>query len=164
MGKKYVFISASKLSKFWKEVPEDILESSLFFFGSKRHWLFPDNEQEIKDSKEQPTDYLSFDKNLLNLILQKEKRNQVFFLKSRETEHAGDYNKVSNWLEKNNFKPLWLDKDIWEKNIEYVNNKRYYDISIEKIIYNYETGNHFYKEVMALLKYSDEQLEPIIIW
>ena len=164
MGKKYVFISASKLSKFWKEVPEDILESSLFFFGSKRHWLFPDNEQEIKDSEEQPTDYLSFDKNLLNLILQKEKRNQVFFLKSRETEHAGDYNKVSNWLEKNNFKPLWLDKDIWEKNIEYVNNKRYYDISIEKIIYNYETGNHFYKEVMALLKYSDEQLEPIIIW
>ena len=140
------------------------MESSLFFFGSKRHWLFPDNEQEIKDSEEQPTDYLSFDKNLLNLILQKEKRNQVFFLKSRETEHAGDYNKVSNWLEKNNFKPLWLDKDIWEKNIEYVNNKRYYDISIEKIIYNYETGNHFYKEVMALLKYSDEQLEPIIIW
>ena len=81
MGKKYVFISASKLSKFWKEVPEDILESSLFFFGSKRHWLFPDNEQEIKDSEEQPTDYLSFDKNLLNLILQKEKRNQVFFFK-----------------------------------------------------------------------------------
>ena len=31
---------------------------------------------------------------------------------------------------------------------------------MDKIIYNYETGNHFYEEVMALLKYSNENVEP----
>ena len=53
---------------------------------------------------------------------------------------------------------------MWKKNKEYVNSKNYYNVSVEKIIYNYETGNHFYNEVMALLKYSNENLEPIINW
>jgi hypothetical protein len=160
--KRYIFISASKLQKFWKNVPKWILDSSLLFFGSKRHWLFPNSDEEINDSKKQPTDYLSFDKELLNIIKEKEERNEVFYLKSKDTEHAGDYNKVSDWLVSNGLNPLWLSKDKWENNRHLVNNKNYYNVSIEKIIYNYETGNHFYDEVMALLKYSNEDLFPIV--
>lgn len=159
--KKYIFISASKLHKFWQNIPKEILDNSLFFFGSKRHWLFPENNEEIADSKAQPTDYLSFDKKLLDLILKKESRNEVFFLKSKDTEHAGNYNKVSDWLVENGLNSLWLQRDIWQKKKEYVNKKNYYDVSIKQIIYNYETGNHFYNEVMALLKYSNENLIPV---
>ena len=161
-NKRYIFISASKLQKFWKNIPKSILDSSLFFFGSKRHWLFPNSHEEIEDSKKQPTDYLSFDKDLLYIIKKKEERNEVFYLKSKDTKHAGNYNKVSDWLILNGYKPLWLSRDKWINNSDLVNNKNYYNVSIEKIIYNYETGNHFYNEVMGLLKYSNENLYPII--
>lgn len=160
--KNYIFISASKLHQFWKKVPEDILENSLFFFGSKRHWLFPETQEDINDSKNQPTNYLAFDKDFLQLIIEKEKLNQVFFLKSKNVEHAGDYNKVSNWLIDNGYNPLWLTDEIWKEKVEYVNEKQYYGVSIDQIKHNYITGNHFYNEVMALLKYSNESLEPII--
>ena len=159
---KYIFISASKLHQFWKNVSKDILDNSLFFFGSKRHWLFPQTEDEIIDSKNQPTNYLSFDKDFLQLIIEKEKRNQVFFLKTKDVEHAGDYNKVSNWFTENGYNPLWLTDEIWKEKIEYVNDKKYFDVSIDQIKYNYNTGNHFYNEVMALIKYSNESLIPII--
>jgi hypothetical protein len=159
---KYIFISASKLHQFWKKVPKDILDSSLFFFGSKRHWLFPETEDEIIDSKNQPTDYLSFDKDFLQLIIEKEDRNKVFYLKTKDVEHAGDYNKVSKWFTDNEYNPLWLSDEIWEEKIEYVNEKKYFGVSIEQIKYNYNTGNHFYNEVMALIKYSNESLIPIV--
>lgn len=159
---RYIFISASKLQKFWKNVPNEILNNSLFFFGSKRHWLFPDNNEELEDSKAQPTDYLSFDKDLLNLINEKEKRNEVFFLKPKETEHAGDYNKVSGWLVSNNLNPLWLSNEMWESMRDYVEKCNYYKVSIDEIKHNYLTGNHFYNEVMALLKYSNNNLIPCL--
>jgi hypothetical protein len=159
---RYIFISASKLHKFWKNVPEDILDNSLFFFGSKRHWLFPENNEEIADSKSQPTDYLSFDKELLQLIKEKELQNRVFFLKSKDTEHAGDYNKVSEWLVDNDLNPLWLSDETWEKNRDYVEEKKYYGVTIEEIMHNYNTGNHFYNEVMALLKYSNDNIKPCL--
>ena len=158
--KKYIFISASKLQKFWRIIPKEILYNSLFFFGSKRHWLFPENEEDFIDSKKQPTDYLSFDKELLELIKSKELKNEVFFLKSKETEHAGDFNKASDWLITNGLNALWLNRDIWYKNRDYIEKINYYNVSMDKIIYNYETGNHFYEEVMALLKYSNENVEP----
>ena len=160
--KKYIFISASKLYNFWKDVPKDILDNSLFFFGSKRHWLFPETLDEIIDSKNQPTDYISFNKDFLQLIIDKETRNEVFFLKSKDIEHAGDYNKVSEWLVKHGYNSLWLSDEIWENNKNYVNDKKYFEVSIDQIKYNYITGNHFYNEVMALLKYSNESLEPVI--
>ena len=159
---KYIFISASKLHQFWKKVPKDILDNSLFFFGSKRHWLFPETEDEIIDSKSQPTDYISFDKDFLQLIIEKEERNKVFYLKTKDVEHAGDYTKVSKWFTDNGYNPLWLSNEIWEEKIEYVNEKKYFGVSIEQIKYNYNTGNHFYNEVMALIKYSNESLIPIV--
>jgi len=159
---KHIFISASKLSNFWKNIPKEILDNSLFFLGSKRHWLFPENDEEISDSKAQPTDYLSFEKELLDLIRQKEGKNEVFFLKSKDTEHAGDYNKVSEWLVQNGLNKLWLSDLEWEKNRHLVEEKKYYGVSIEKIKYNYETGNHFYNEVMSLLKYSNESIIPCL--
>ena len=98
----------------------------------------------------------------MQLIIDKEKRNEIFFLKSKDIEHAEDYNKVSEWLVKNGYNPLWLSDEIYEKNKNYIKKKNYYNVSIDKIKYNYNTGNHFYNEVMALLKYSNESLEPII--
>ena len=198
-NKRYIFISASKLQKFWKNVPKDILDNSLFFFGSKRHWLFPNSYEEMEDSKKQTTDYLSFDKDLLYIIKEKEQRNEVFYLyqrifesapqrddlfkyvtgnlvdestrarieffngvKSKDTEHAGDYNAVSKWFIENGYNPLWLSDEIWEEKINYVKEKQYFGVSIDQIKYNYNTGNHFYNEVMALIKYSNENLYPII--
>ena len=160
----YIFISASKLHTFWRNVPKEILENSLFFFGSKRHWLFPDplNEEEIMDSKAQPTDYLSFDKEFLEIIKMKELKNEVYFLKEKETTHYGDYNKVSRWLESHNLQPLWLTDTIWEMNKDVVIKNNYYDMTIEQIKNNYITGNHFYNEVMALLKYSNPNTIPCL--
>lgn len=39
--KKYIFISASKLHVFWKNVPKDILGNSLFFLVLKDIGYFP---------------------------------------------------------------------------------------------------------------------------
>jgi hypothetical protein len=157
---RYIFISASKLHIFWKNVPVDILNNSLFFFGSKRHWLLPEDDDEIADSKAQPTDYLSFDKELLDLIRVKEARNEVFFLKPKMTEHAGDYNKVSEWLISNGMNPLWLTDDKWDEMRDVVEELNLYGVSVDEIKHNYKTGNHFYNEVMALIKYSNEKLIP----
>jgi hypothetical protein len=59
-----VFISASFLARSWRAVPQEEMKNAVFFFGSKRSWLFPSNSAESQDSKQQPTDYLNFDSTL----------------------------------------------------------------------------------------------------
>ena len=102
---RYVFVSFSFLMKEYKEVPADILESSIFFFGSKRFWLFPSTDEEIEESRNQPTPYLSPSlQNLRDLVLRKEKRGEIFFLKpdnlgEPDKEVFCDFLKGSKFLE-----------------------------------------------------------------
>ena len=124
--KRFVFISLSMFKHKWKKFSKEILDSCLFFFGSKRFWIWPENEEQKKESQNQPTDYLGLDPNLKELILEKEKLGQVYFLKPNELgipddEIVGDYKKVSEWLERINdpvtgekYKPLKLDENWWK--------------------------------------------------
>jgi isopenicillin N synthase-like dioxygenase len=47
------FFDITEHTKFM--IGPKVLEDSIFFFGSKRFWLFPSNEKEEKESKQQPT-------------------------------------------------------------------------------------------------------------
>ncbi len=42
-----VFISASYLvrKKSYSKIPAKIMDTAIFFFGSKRYWIFPSNEE-----------------------------------------------------------------------------------------------------------------------
>ena len=53
--RRIVFISATALSRFYGDVPAAEMESAVFFFGSKRSWLFPATAAEERDRDEQPT-------------------------------------------------------------------------------------------------------------
>ena len=68
---RYMFISCTKLSHCWQQVPPDILQSSLLLFGSKYSWLFPQTSEQVKDAKRQPGQYHLMDPKFLNLIQQK---------------------------------------------------------------------------------------------
>jgi hypothetical protein len=50
-GDTTVFISATSLSRKWKTIPETTVDSALFFFGSKRKWLFPVTEADRVEAK-----------------------------------------------------------------------------------------------------------------
>ena len=117
-GKRVCFVSASYLYRFYHNVPKDIMENSIFFFGSKRFWFFPKNVEEEKESKRQPTNYLGMKKEFLDLILEKEKQGLCYFLKPDKvgTQYDyGDYKQVSKFFESINdldgkkYNPLILD-------------------------------------------------------
>ena len=64
--------------------------------------MFPQNEEEKKESIMQPTDYLNLDPKLYEFILEKEKLGHCFFLKKNQVgkeNDVGDYKCVSQWLE-----------------------------------------------------------------
>lgn len=73
-NKRLVFISASQLVREYKQVPADRMKDAVFFFGSKRSWIFPSNLAERAESAEQPTNYLGFPTEFKELILAKEKQ------------------------------------------------------------------------------------------
>ena len=89
---RVVFISASYLVHEYKSIPEDVLATALFFFGSKRSWIFPVNDDDKAESGAQPTRYLDFPDTFKELILTKEARNEVFWLKPECS-----YELVSTW-------------------------------------------------------------------
>jgi hypothetical protein len=108
---RVVFISLSALIE--RQVPTDVLENALFFFGSKRFWLWPTDDAERKESKAQPTDYLNMSNELKDLILRKERRGEVCFLKpdllgAPDEVVFGDYARASRWLEERGYNPLRL--------------------------------------------------------
>ena len=88
-AKRSVYISASSLAFSWTRVPKPELAHALFFFGSKRSWLFPSTDEQRADSRRQPTDYNAFDPGFKELILEKEGRGEVFFLKPDSLDYKG---------------------------------------------------------------------------
>jgi hypothetical protein len=49
-----IVISCSTLIRRWQEIAPKALEDALFLFGSKRRWVFPQNDEERRDAQRQP--------------------------------------------------------------------------------------------------------------
>jgi hypothetical protein len=158
-----VYISATYLSSAWKTVPADELASALFFFGSKRSWLFPATDAERRDRDEQPTDYAAFSKEFLALVLEKEKAGLCHFLKP-----DCSYANVSTWLESiddplrpgHKYAALKLDPAWWRANHKTGTSK--HGAGAERVIINFQTGEHDYSGTMELLAQSNPTLKPVL--
>jgi len=189
---RHVFISASFLHREFRAVPPEVMQSAIFFFGSKRSWgmysavrpppplarqqahhiftpfdeVFPENERERKESLRQPTRYYAFPEDFKQLILEKEKVGLLYWLKPDQ-----DYRKVSAFLEQivdpvtgQLYAPLILDEQWW---------KQTYDRSMARscpppdsfrVIHNYKLGDHDYAPTMELLVQSNHNLIPVLSW
>jgi len=168
--KRVIFISATYLSQEYQKVPPKTLASSLFFFGSKRSWIFPSNERERSESKLQPTDYDSFETKFLELIQEKEKIGYVYWLKPEQ-----NYEKVSAWLTTiddpitgSKYKPLILDEKWWLTEKDGFISKQAYQytkataVAGRRIVTNYKTGDHDYSATLELLYQSNPTLIPVL--
>eukprot|EP00475_Leptophrys_vorax_P016323 TRINITY_DN2278_c0_g2_i1.p1 TRINITY_DN2278_c0_g2~~TRINITY_DN2278_c0_g2_i1.p1 ORF type:complete len:206 (+),score=61.52 TRINITY_DN2278_c0_g2_i1:65-619(+) len=157
---RVIFISATFLSQDYKQVPESVMRDSLFFFGSKRCWVFPSNAAEEKESKQQPTKYSKFPDDFKQLILDKEAAGLVFWLKPEE-----DYGLVSQWLTSiddpvtgEKYKPLILDEEWWKTKFS----KGKFTTRKERVVINFKTGDHDYSSVMELLYQSNPTVDPML--
>ena len=109
-----VFISCSSLMRQFKDIPKPVLENSLFFFGSKRRWLFPADKAEQIESDQQPGGYGHMNPYLKKLIAEKEKKGQVHFLKRDDLLYARypgpkdceAFARASSWFENLGYPPL----------------------------------------------------------
>lgn len=136
---RIVFISASYLVHEYTSIPGDVLASALFFFGSKRNWIFPTNADDEVESRDQPTRYLEFPNSFKDLIQIKEARNEVFWLKP-----DCSYARVSSWFQTLGYHGLQLDDAYWlaQPNGHWV-------------VENYITGEHDYEAVIKLVDQSN---------
>jgi len=179
-----IFISASALKYAWQSEDEhelarvrQICDEALFFFGSKRLWLFPANEAELLESRFQG-DYEPpmFPQELLDLIKEKEARtpSEVHFLKPPELQyegfgtgcHAKDpaapaFKVVSTWLQQHGLNPLELNCDWWLDGSGYDRTEGRTGVCGAEVVKNYEIGEHDYDPCIELLYQSNpESLEP----
>ncbi|KAL0482152.1 cadherin [Acrasis kona] len=170
---RFVAISATYLSRDFKS--EDITdrdrEDMIFFFGSKRSWVFPANEEEREESLKQPTKYLEFDKTFIDMILDKESKGLCYWLKP-----DCDFKKVSEFFanikdpvtgekicvssEHNKDGGLILDERWWYD----VYNQRMsqFGARAQMVIDNYRDGEHDYNCVMELIAQSQPHLKPVL--
>ncbi|CAF1328526.1 unnamed protein product [Rotaria magnacalcarata] len=136
---RVVFISASYLVHEYESIPNDVLVTALFFFGSKRSWIFPVTDDDKAESRMQPTRYLTFPDVFKELILSKEARNEVFWLKPECS-----YEQVSIWLQSLGYKGLQLEDTYWLT-------QRHGN----EVVNNYTTGEHDYQAVIELVNQSN---------
>ena len=158
------YISASALHWHWDTAPKGDFESSLFFFGSKRSWIFPNTPEEEADAFKQPTDYAKFHSDFKALILAKEARGEVCFLKDASEGGLARFHRVSAWFESLGYPPLCLDEAYWKG---LPREKLFYASSTRRVISNFTEGSHEYDETMELIRhsYSDRiipRLTPLV--
>jgi len=164
-----IFLSCSALARVWKRVPADVLERALFFFGSKRKWLFPQTESDAKEARRQPGKYHRMDKQFLDLVRRKESRGEVHFLKKpdldfdRSENDPNAYHRVSEWLKLQGYhEGLQLEKDWWKKKSA---QELQYRTNPLRVIINFTKGSHEYQETKELVyQSSGGRLKPIIRW
>ena len=169
--RRVVFISASAMARFWREVPAAVLESCLLFFGSKRRWLFPANAAERKDAQRQPGRYHLMERAFLDFVAAKEARGHVWFLKRAELRYEhypGDpdpdaFGRASAWLEGLGYAPLRLDAAWWRDKGKQWEGFRW-ECRPGRVIRNFRRGYHEYNEVCELLAQSDGRLVPMKRW
>ena len=107
---RIVFISLSTLlRKPWAALSKDPrLSTSLFFFGSKRSWIFPATEAEREESQRNNPAYMQMPTEMRACIIQKEAAGLVFWLKPDDFVYDGGlysgdptaFPRASEWLQK----------------------------------------------------------------
>eukprot|EP00296_Roombia_truncata_P001369 JP437135.1.p1 GENE.JP437135.1~~JP437135.1.p1 ORF type:complete len:186 (+),score=18.86 JP437135.1:1-558(+) len=159
---RVVFISATYLSKQFREIPDDVMKDAVFFFGSKRSWVFPSTEEERLESQRQPTDYAAFDPEFIALIEQKEKEGLLCWLKPQ-----CDYKFVSEFFQGLmdpqsglHYQPLKLDPQWWKNSFD--PKKAVFTRHSESIVSNFVNGEHDYNSTMELLIQSNADLSPVL--
>jgi hypothetical protein len=170
---RHMYISLSALLRKFNELGISLLQNmqpnALFFFGSKRSWIFPKNADELKESQVENPSYTSHQNQAVrDLILAKEAVGQVFFLKPPDFKYNGSlyhgdpgaFEKVSKWLVSlddpmtgEKYKPLNLDEEWWVKQWD----KRTYKYTFEttNIVKNFKNGAHDYAPVKELIHQSN---------
>jgi hypothetical protein len=174
-SRRIVFISLSAMLRCFRHIPPAVLQDSLFFFGSKRMWIFPSNDAETKESKEQPTDYLNLPAGFRELLLAKEARGEVCFLKPDvfgipDYEVFGDYEKASAWLQRLSdpasggapYKALKLDPAWWEHH--FTGSRLCPKSRWQSVVKNFAKGYHDYDAVQTLVEQSNPSLEAKLSW
>lgn len=167
--KRVVFLSCSKLMKSFSKIPRDVLEhdQTLFFFGGKKKWIFPQNEKDRQERDAQPGRDKHMSTELKNLIERKLKNGTCHFLKKATLKYKfypgpkdpEAYERVSEWLVRLGHNPLRLKKTYWmyRSNLSRV--------EACKVVRNIEGGYHEYEEVKLLLQKScPGYLLPILSW
>jgi len=162
--RRTVFVSASFLSKQYKNIPAYVLEPAIFLFGGNRSWLFPTSREEMLEARSQPTKYLEFDEDFKSLILKKEEEGLVHWFKPENS-----YRKASDFLEgvqdpvsQENYLPLVLDEDWWKKDFNTAEGK--YTSNVDQIVQNFKSGDFDYDAVMELIYQSNPTLQPTLYW
>jgi len=161
-----VFISLSALLRDVREgaVPAAELEGALFFFGSKRFWVWPAAPEQLAESRAQGAHYTEGMPPAFRALLErKEARGEVFFLKpdalgEPDAEVFGDYAAASAWLQGLGYGALRLQREWWEAHPGPLR----FAHSGAGVADNFERGLHGYGEVMELLAQSCPQLSPVL--
>jgi hypothetical protein len=125
-------------------------------------WIFPQNEQEMKESKRQPTKYLSFPEEFKQLILRKELQGLVIWLKPDCDYHivSKQIQQIEDPVTSQKYNALNLNDQYWKKEFT----KGRYTNKGESVLVNYKLGEHDYYPVMELLYQSNQTMEPILQW
>jgi hypothetical protein len=175
-----VFISLSALlRKPWAELSADgRLPSALFFFGSKRAWIFPTTDAARQESAANNPQYLKMDQRLRECILRKEEDGLVFWLKPDGLVYDGGlysgdpgaYSRASKWLQGLQdpatgapYRPLLLDPSWWRRGAAgggFNPDSAKYTKHAKNIIKNMENGAHDYDPFCELLVQSNPSLTP----
>ncbi len=121
-NRRYIFLSASFLSKQYKSIPAEIIDNAIFFFGSKRSWLFPKNREEMIEARNQQAKYLEFDEDFKSLILSKEGTKSVYWMLPEKSFKAFSHflESIYDPITKENYLPLILDISWWETGICFI--------------------------------------------
>ncbi|MGW0394385.1 hypothetical protein ACWDYJ_26555 [Streptomyces sp. NPDC003042] len=163
-ARRHAFMNATYLSKQYRAIPPEQLDSAVFFFGAKRSWMFPTNREEMIEARNLPAKYLEFDEDFKSLILSKEKQGLVFWLLPEKS-----YAKASAWIEGitdpvrgENYLPLVLDENWWLTEFTSADSKFTQDA--KAIVSNFKQGEFDYDSVMELLYQSNPTLVPTLYW
>ena len=174
VGPRLVFISLTALSMDLAagRIPAGVLESprTLFFFGSKRFWLWPASAEQRAESLTQGRKYLDLPEGTKALILAKEARGEVHFLKpdvlgAPDEVVFGDFEAASQWLAGLGEGPLQLREQWWQEAwAAGVQGGRMgkYARSAGEVVENFKQGLHDYGPVCELLLQAG--LEPVLQW
>eukprot|EP00056_Hartaetosiga_gracilis_P006219 m.94327 g.94327 ORF g.94327 m.94327 type:complete len:471 (-) comp12411_c0_seq2:2212-3624(-) len=185
---RYVYLSLTQLIRRFPTMSDkekEELEHGLFLFGSKRMWVFPKTPKEKMESHMSGPYLREMPSGLLKMIRQKEKKNEVFFLKKDEfgtaVDYGGtsrcDYNAASTWLAslidpvtKSHYAPLQLDVDYWRgdaalqvfKQAKKASFKRFQHCTGDCVATLIEEGTHDYTPCMCLFFPSHPTLHATI--